>query len=106
MSKETIERIREAETQADRLIAEAEERARTMRADAEAEGRALCETAEREVTEQIALMLEQIRTRTGEMEERIMEEAQTEAGSVADTARLNRKSAEKLVIRGLDAKCR
>ncbi|MBE6633615.1 MAG: hypothetical protein E7620_04635 [Ruminococcaceae bacterium] len=106
MSKETIIRLKEAEAEAARILSDAEARAKQMRADAEAAGRALCESTERELSEELAGMLEQIRERSEEHRQRVLEETRGEAETIASNVRLNRKSAEKIVIRGLDAKCR
>ena len=106
MSRDTILKIKEAEAEAMRIVAEAEEKAKRMRDAAEAEGRARCEQTERALSAELEGMLEQIRVKVGEMSDRIMEEAREEATEVASAARLNRKSAEKIVVRGLDAKCR
>ena len=51
-------------------------------------------------------LLDQIRQKTAEMSAHLTEETRGRAEAVAATARLNRRSAEKIVIRGLDAKCR
>ena len=106
MSKETIEQIREAEAQADRIIAQAEEKAAKMRAAAEAEGKELCRKTEETVTAEMSAALEQIRQKTEEHASQLLEAANGEAEAIAEASKLNRKMAEKLVIRGLDAKCR
>ena len=106
MSRETILKLREAETEASRLLAEAEAQAKAMREAAEEAGRALCEKTEREVSAELDGMLEQIRVKAQEHHERVLEETRAEAETIASNVRLNRKSAEKIVIRGLDAKCR
>ena len=106
MSRDTILKIKETEAEAMKIVAEAEERAKQMRQAAEADGRALCKQTEDELSAELEGMLEQIRIKVEEMSERIMEETREEAAEVAAAARLNRKSAEKIVVRGLDAKCR
>lgn len=106
MSRDTILKIKETEAEAMKIVAEAEERAKQMRQTAEADGRALCKRTEEELSAELEGMLEQIRIKVEEMSERIMEETREEAAEVAAAARLNRKSAEKIVVRGLDAKCR
>lgn len=106
MSRETIMKIRETEEQADRLIETAEADAAAMRADAEAQGKELCRQTEESVSEELDGMLEQIRVKADELTERMLAEAAEEAESIAEQAKLKRKSAEKIVIRGLDAKCR
>lgn len=106
MSKDTLEKIRKAEHDAEQLVADAEEKAKAMKAEAVRQGEELCRTTEESVSAELAGMLEQIREKTAELTDRVMEETKTEAEEVAARARLNRKSAEKIVIGGLDAKCR
>ena len=106
MSKDTLEKIRKAERDAARLVADAEERAKAMKADAVRAGEERCQATEKTVSGELAGMLEQIREKIAEMTERVMEETKAEAEEVAARARLNRKSAEKIVIGGLDAKSR
>lgn len=106
MSKDTLEKIRKAEHDAEQLVADAEEKAKAMKAEAVRQGEELCRTTEASVSAELAGMLEQIREKTAELTDRVMEETKTEAEEVAARARLNRKSAEKIVIGGLDAKCR
>ena len=106
MSRETIFQLKEAEAEAARIVAQAKAKADQMRADAEEAGQALCLETERSVSEELAGMLEQIREKAEEHRERVLEETRAEAEVVAANVRLNRKSAEKIVIRGLDTKCR
>ncbi len=106
MSKDTLEKIRKAEHDAEQLVADAEEKAKAMKAEAIRQGEEFCRMTEESVSAELAGMLEQIREKTAELTDRVMEETKSEAEEVAARARLNRKSAEKIVIGGLDAKCR
>ena len=106
MSRETILKIKETEAEAVRIVENAREKAKAMKAQAEVEGQALCQTTEAELTQTLDGMLEQIRLKTEEHAERVREATREEAEGVVAVAKLNRKSAEKIVIRGLDAKCR
>lgn len=106
MSKDTLQKIREAEDGATRTVAEAGERAKAMKEAAVRTGEEQLAETEKTVSAELAGMLEQIRAKTGELTERVMEETRAEAEEIAARARLNRKSAEKIVIGGLDAKCR
>ena len=106
MSKETIFKIREAELEAERILAEADAEAARMRAEAEEKGRRLCEETERQVTAELAAVTEQLHQRGQEHIARALEEGQAEADALTDGVRFTRRSAEKLVIRGLEAKCR
>lgn len=106
MSKDTLQKIREAEDGAARTVAKAGERAKAMKEAAVRAGEEQLAETEKTVSAELAGMLEQIRAKTGELTERVMEETRAEAEEIAARARLNRKSAEKIVIGGLDAKCR
>ena len=106
MSKETIFKIREAEAEAERILAEAEAEAARMLADARANATRLCETTERDTSERLKEMTEQIRAKTEEHVSRVTEEANAEADALEERIKLTRKSAEKIVIGGLEAKCR
>ena len=106
MSRESILKIQEAETQAEALIERARVQAQEMIANAEAEGKALCEQTEVETTEQMRGLLLQLREKTDEMDGRAMVDSEEEIALIRKNARLNRKIAEKIIIRGLDTKCR
>ena len=106
MSRESILKIQEAETQAEALIERARVQAQEMIANAEAEGNALCEQTEVETTEQMRGLLLQLREKTDEMDGRAMADSEEEIALIRKNARLNRKIAEKIIIRGLDTKCR
>ena len=106
MSRESILKIQEAETQAEALIERARVQAQEMIANAEAEGKALCEQTEVETTEQMRGLLLQLREKTDEMDGRAMADSEEEIALIRKNARLNRKIAEKIIIRGLDTKCR
>ena len=106
MSKEAYFKIREAEAEAERIVAEAEAEASRMIAEAKAAGEALCRTAEEETARELADMMEQIRQRGGEHIERVLAEGREEEAEIEEKIRLTRRSAEKIVIRGLKVKCR
>ncbi len=106
MSRESILKIRETEQQAQRLVENAHHRAERMLEEAEARGKLLCEQTERETTEEMRELLLRLKEKTDEMDQRALSEAEEELEQLRKNARLNRKIAEKIVIRGLDAKCR
>ncbi len=106
MSREAILKVKETEAQAEAIIRDAEQRARQMREAAEQEGLALCDAAEREMTLQKREMLEQLRVKSEELMARTLEEAQEEADALTAAVSLRRKIGEKIIIRGLDKKCR
>lgn len=106
MSRESINRIQTAESQAEKLIADARRQAQDAIAEAEKNGKLACENAERETAETLSAMLTQIRTRTDAMRERQAAESEAEAAALRQSVSLRRKAAEKIVIRGFEKKCR
>lgn len=106
MSRESILKIRETEQQAQCLVENAHHRAERMLEEAETRGKLLCEQTERETTEEMRELLLRLKEKTDEMDQRALSEAEEELEQLRKNARLNRKIAEKIVIRGLDAKCR
>ena len=106
MSKETMERIREAETRADQLIAEAEAKAAAMKSEAEAKGRELCRAAEEAAAISLNHALEEAEKQAAELTAQTLETAKAEAEAVRKSAEGRRGKAENLVIGGLEAKCR
>ena len=106
MSKEAFFKIREAEAEAERILAEAEAEASRMITEAKAAGEALCRNAEQETAAELSRKMEQIHQRGEEHVERVLAEGHEEEAEIEEKIRLTRRSAEKIVIRGLEAKCR
>ena len=106
MSKETVFKIKEPAAEAQRILAEAEAEAKKMIRAAQAEGARLRAETERETAAGLAAMTQQIRQKAEEHTARVLEEAAAEADELAERVKLTRRVAEKLVIRGLEAKCR
>lgn len=106
MSKETILKIRETEENAARTVAEAEARAKEMRAEAEKAGMELCSAAEAEALAERAERTAQTELAIADMQAQVLAETEETLKEVANKARLSRTSAQKIVIRGLDTKCR
>lgn len=106
VSKETVFKIKETEAEAQRILAEAEAEAKKMIRAAQAEGARLRAETERETAAGLAAMTQQIRQKAEEHTARVLEEAAAEADELAERVKLTRRVAEKLVIRGLEAKCR
>lgn len=106
MSRESILKIKETETQAEQLIREAREAAGQMIAEAERNGKELCDRAEAESLAARREMMDRIRERIAEMTERTDTEAKDEVEEMKKAVTLRRKMAEKIIIRGLEAKCR
>ena len=106
MSRESILKIKEAEENAALMVADATEQAQLIVAQATQNGEALCEQAEKEAGEEMNQMLDSIKARTEATARRLAAEAQAEADEMKRMSRLHQKLAEKIIIRGLDAKCR
>ena len=77
-----------------------------MLESAEADGRALCVQTEKEVRDKNGALMNQLRERTAETVANAAEEAKGEAEEMRKNAFLNKRAAEKIVIRGLMSKCR
>ena len=106
MSKETMERIREAEAEADRRIAAAEAEAARMRAAADAAGRERCAKAENAAGDALAAALNAAQQQADRLTEQALAAAKAEAETVRKNAEGRLSEAEKIVIGGLEAKCR
>jgi vacuolar-type H+-ATPase subunit H len=106
MSKETFFKIREAEAEAERILSEAAAEAERMVAEAEQNGRRLLEETERRVTAELEEMNQKLRQRAEEHTQRALEEGKEEANALSEAVRLTRRSAEKIIIREVEAKCR
>lgn len=106
MSREAILKIKDAELQAAETVAQARARAQKMREDALREGEALCQTAEEETLSQRAEMMRQLDEKAKELSALTEQQAREEADQISKDVRMRRRIAEKIIIRGLDTKCR
>ena len=106
MSRESILKIRETEEVAAKTVEDARNRAREMLEAAEREGKALCARTEAEVTAEYAALIEKIRERSLLLDEKNQAEIDEEIAQLRREVSLRRKIAEKIIIRGLESKCR
>ncbi len=106
MSRESISKIKEAESAAEKMIADARLTAVQLRERTEREGRELCARTEAEVSSAMQTTLEEIRTRAAALSEKLEGENGEEMEKFRHDVSLRRKIAEKIIIRGLEAKCR
>lgn len=106
MSRESILKIREVEETAKRMVAEAKADAQKMIETAHAEGKALCIRTESDVSAEYGAKLTELGERTAQMRERVETESREELSSMETEIRLRRRSAEKIIIRGFEQKCR
>ena len=106
MSRESIKMVKQAEQEAERILREAQEKAAQLVADAEANGVALCENTEAQTLAAAKEVIVQLRDRAENLRERLDGEARDEVAVIVRQASLRKRSAEKIVIRGLASKCR
>ncbi len=106
MSRESIRLVKQAEQEAERILREAQEKAVQMVAEAKANGAVLCEDTEAETVAAAKEVIVQLRERAEGLRERLDTEAKEEAAEITRQASLRKRSAEKIVIRGLASKCR
>ena len=106
MSRESIKMVKQAEQEAERILREAQEKAAQLVADAEANGVALCENTETQTLAAAKEVIVQLRDRAENLRERLDGEARDEVAAIVRQASLRKRSAEKIVIRGLASKCR
>ena len=106
MSRESILKIQETEERAEQIVRDARTRAQEIVAAAEAEGRATCERVERETAAELSAMLGKIRERTALLGERTEEECAEETAALCERVALRRRIAEKIIIGGVERKCR
>jgi vacuolar-type H+-ATPase subunit H len=106
MSKETVLKIIEAEADAKRIISEAHREAEARMDAAREVGETLCKDTERTVSQELSEIMDQLRAKLAEMEMRVSTNTEREAAALSDLASLNRRAAEKIIISGVNAKCR
>ena len=106
MSRESILKIRETEQKAEQIVEAARAQARAAVEAAEENGRVLCTRTEKEVAAENARLMEELRERTAQTVANAAEDARKEADTMKKDAFLNKRGAEKIVIRGLMSKCR
>ena len=106
MSRESIKAIKQTEQEAERILREAQEKAAKMVADAEANGVALCDNTEKETIAKAKEVIVQLRERAETLRDRLDSEAKEEVAEIVRQSSLRKRSAEKIVIRGLASKCR
>ena len=106
MSREAILKVKETEEQALQLVRDARARAAQMREETEREGVALCAAAETETRAKREEMMKQLHIKSEELMVNTLAEARAEAEALTREVNLRRRVGEKIIIRGLDSKCR
>ena len=106
MSRDSILKVKEVEAKAEQTVADAKAQAQKMLDQARADGAALCESTESEILAKREEMMVRIREKSAQIEADALDEAKQEADQMTKDVSLRRKVAEKIIIRGLDSKCR
>ena len=106
MSRDSILKIRETEEAAAKAVEDAKQRARQIVERAEQDGRALCASTEAEATAQHAAILDQVKEKLLVLDEKNKAEIEEELAGLCREVQLRRRIAEKIIIRGLETKCR
>ncbi len=105
MSREAIEQVREAESQAEVLCRVAEEKAAEMRHSVKEKGRLHCEEEERATRAEYAAKLDEIKRRAAALTARRRAEAEAEAKALSEAAEARMEEAVKLIVWGIIEKC-
>ena len=106
MSRDSILKVKEVEAQAEKTVADAKLQAQQMLMQAHEDGKKLCNDAELQTLAKREEMMVRIREKSVQLEEAALAEAREEAAEISREVSLRRKIAEKIIIRGLDSKCR
>lgn len=98
MSKEAIEKIRDAEERARSIIAEAEKKAAGMITSAEKNAAELRAVTERNTGEELKRTLDAMRLKSDELTEKSIAEARAEADALLEKAEMKTLSAVKKIV--------
>lgn len=106
MSKEAILKIRETEARAEEMIADARRRAQALLDEARANGQALCDAAERESAKAQRDEIAKAEKKNDALLANGERDSLREVEELQKDAALKKKIAEKIILRGLEEKCR
>ncbi len=106
MSRDSILRIREVEEEAEAIVKRAKDDAASAEEKAHAAGKQLLLETKLEAEKNADESMRELQMRLSEVSQKLREEATSEAAELRRKVALRRKIAEKIIIRGLDAKCR
>ena len=106
MSRESILKVKDAEAAAERIVEDAKKQADAMIATARKNGQQMCVAAEASAKESVNTAMAMLHERTAQTMERVDADARDEVEEMRKEAFLRKRSAEKIVIRGLMSKCR
>ena len=105
MSKEIIQKIRDAEAQARKIKSDAQEEAKARVRRAEADGKKLCERAENDIALKNREKLYIAQERADAALESTRQAADQEARAMKDAAEFNMREAVRLIIAGVNKQC-
>ncbi len=105
MTQEAIAAIRQAEEQAEVLCRVAKEKANEMKNKIKQEGEAHCQSVEKELAAEYAEELSDVTARAKRLTAKKLQDAEDEAGALAERARAHIDEAVKLIIWGIVEKC-
>ena len=105
MSREIIEKIREAEAQAQSIRSDAQEVAKARIRTAEAEAKKLCQKAEEKAQIQNREKLDIAKSRAEEVLQSVENDALQEARAMRETADFNMREAVRAIIAGVKEQC-
>lgn len=105
MSKEIIQKIRDAEAQARKIKSDAQEEAKARVRKAEAYGKRLCERAENDAVRKSREKLSIAQSRADAALGGARESAAAEAEQMRDAAEFNMREAVRLIIAGVNEQC-
>ena len=106
MAKEAILKIRETEARAEQIVADARRAAQAMLDEAKVNGQALCDATEAEAAKARKEAVAAAGKESETLRLRGERDALLEVEDLKKEAALKRKVAEKIVLRGLEEKCR
>ena len=105
MSKEIISKIREVETQADKIRKEAGEEAKKRVQKAETDGKQQFEKEVQRIEKLNAQRIESTKNKSSELIQGVRDDAVAEAEKMRDAAEFNMREAIRFIISGVTQQC-
>lgn len=105
MSKEIVNKIKEAEAQAQKIKNDAQEEAKARVKAAEEQGKKLCEKAQQNAEKENKEKLSLARTRSEELLAKTQEQAEADVEAKKEAAEFNMREAVRFIISGVNEQC-
>ena len=105
MSKEIVQKIRDAEAQAHKIRSDAQEEAKARVRRAELDGKKLCERVENDIARKNKEKLSIAQGRADTALQKARDMAQADAEAMRDAAEFNMREAVRLIIAGVKEQC-